>query len=36
MSAVDTIGSFCVKEEVKDTEYSCACQKCSKDEEENA
>jgi hypothetical protein len=33
MSAVDTIGSVCIKEEVKNTEYSCACKKCSKEKE---
>lgn len=27
---MDSIGSVCVKEEVKDTEYECACQKCEK------
>ena len=32
MSAPDTVGSVCVKEEVKGTEYSCACQKCSIEE----
>lgn len=25
----DTIGSVCIKEEVKGTEYECACQTCS-------
>jgi hypothetical protein len=24
------VGSICVKEEVKDTEYECACEKCEK------
>ena len=31
MSAKDTIGSVCTKEDCKGTEYTCACQKCSKD-----
>jgi hypothetical protein len=25
------VGSVCVKEEVKGTEYTCACNKCQKD-----
>lgn len=24
----DSIGSVCIKEEVKQTDYKCACQKC--------
>jgi hypothetical protein len=27
---MDSIGSVCVKEECKNTEYECACQKCDK------
>jgi hypothetical protein len=27
----DSVGSECCKEEVKGTEYSCACQKCSEE-----
>lgn len=27
----DSIGSVCCKEEVKGTEYTCACQKCRKE-----
>jgi len=30
----DSIGSVCNKEACKDTEYTCACQKCEKDSEE--
>jgi hypothetical protein len=33
MSTVDTIGSVCVKDEVKNTEWDCACQSCEKEEE---
>ena len=32
MSAVDTIGSVCCKEECKGTVWTCACKKCSKEE----
>lgn len=32
MSAPDTVGSVCVKDEVKGTEYSCVCQTCDKKE----
>lgn len=32
MSTPCTIGSVCVKEEVKGTEYECACVKCTKEE----
>lgn len=28
MSAPDTIGSVCMKEELKGTEYVCACKAC--------
>jgi hypothetical protein len=27
---IESIGSICIKEEVKNTEYVCACQKCEK------
>jgi hypothetical protein len=30
MSAPSTVGSVCVKEEVKGTEYACGCNECSK------
>lgn len=33
MAAPDTIGSVCIKEECKGTEYVCACKRCSKEEE---
>lgn len=29
----DSIGSVCCKEEVKETEYTCACQKCEAEDE---
>lgn len=32
MAAPDTVGSVCVKEECKGTDYSCACKECSKGE----
>jgi hypothetical protein len=32
MSAPSTVGSVCVKEEVKGTEYTCGCNKCAKSE----
>lgn len=33
MSAVDTIGSVCIKDELKnDKEHSCACKVCSEKE----
>lgn len=28
------VGSKCIKEEVKGTEYECACNKCEKEERE--
>lgn len=28
---MDSVGSVCVKEEVKGTEYICACNSCEKD-----
>lgn len=28
----DLIGSVCIKEECKGTEYTCACKKCEKEE----
>ena len=34
MSAVDTIGSVCMKQVLKDDkEWTCGCKKCSKDKE---
>lgn len=33
MSAPDTIGSVCIKEQLKDDkEWTCACKKCSEEE----
>ena len=31
--STESIGSVCDKEEVKGTEFSCACQSCEKEEE---
>lgn len=31
---MDSIGSLCCAEEVKNTEYECACQACEKDKNE--
>lgn len=28
----DSIGSVCIKEECEGTEYTCACQKCEKED----
>lgn len=34
MAAIDTVGSGCLKEQLKDDdEYECACKKCEKEEE---
>ncbi len=33
MSSVDTIGSVCMAEELKDDERTCCCQKCQLEEE---
>lgn len=30
---LDSIGSSCIKEECEDTEYSCACKICEKEDE---
>lgn len=32
MSAPDTVGSVCVKEELKGTDKICACKACEKEE----
>jgi hypothetical protein len=33
MSAIDTIGSVCCKEECEGSEFQCACVECEKEEE---